>query len=363
MVVFLQLTLFCRTDRLMLPVMKKDKITENIGKKLGIPGIVGLLAGRLSGSELNSLLLDVFSTKLSGLSPAMLLKQYEENRFVHPAGTDMIGLLKLELRVLEFLRDHHFLPVELSPAAQLGSCSVVGPVDQKKIVSATRNVELLADATNAIALHVALLKKSLAGGGGGGGIHGGDGEVRSGDAEVRSRDSEAADETMRFCTVHRHVRTQELKVKGHTAHFKVGCMLSSGVDRGSCGWETTNLGEHMLTLYQLIRGIFGVAGKIWFRLWERGGYEDRQLLMERVVGHLGKTMGDIPVIREDAPGPNTYYTGIQFKMMIGVDGTDMEIADGGFVDWTQQLLGNRKERLLISGFGLEMLYKLQNGVL
>jgi len=27
--------------------------------------------------------------------------------------------------------------------------------------------------------------------------------------------------------------------------------------------------------------------------------------------------------------------------------------DGGFTDWTQQLLSNRKERLLISGMGSE----------
>jgi len=31
------------------------------------------------------------------------------------------------------------------------------------------------------------------------------------------------------------------------------------------------------------------------------------------------------------------------------------IADGGFVDWTQRLTGNRKERLLISGFGVDRL--------
>jgi len=42
---------------------------------------------------------------------------------------------------------------------------------------------------------------------------------------------------------------------------------------------------------------------------------------------------------------------------------EWEIADGGFVDWTQRLLGNRKERLLISGFGLELLVKMKNGFL
>jgi len=50
------------------------------------------------------------------------------------------------------------------------------------------------------------------------------------------------------------------------------------------------------------------------------------------------------------------------KMIIEINDREIEIADGGFVDWTQQLLGNKKERLLISGFGLDLLYKLQNGM-
>ena len=36
-------------------------------------------------------------------------------------------------------------------------------------------------------------------------------------------------------------------------------------------------------------------------------------------------------------------------------GERLELVDGGFTDWTQQLLGNRKERLLITGIGLERL--------
>jgi hypothetical protein len=42
---------------------------------------------------------------------------------------------------------------------------------------------------------------------------------------------------------------------------------------------------------------------------------------------------------------------------------EFEIADGGLVDWTQQLLNNKKERFFISGFGLEILNKLEEGLL
>jgi hypothetical protein len=33
----------------------------------------------------------------------------------------------------------------------------------------------------------------------------------------------------------------------------------------------------------------------------------------------------------------------------------MEVGDGGFVDWTARLLGNRRERLLISALGVDRL--------
>lgn len=90
------------------------------------PSIVDQLSGQLSGSELSSLLLEVFNQRIKKIPPALLLKLYQANRLVHPAGTDMIELLTLECRTLEFLRDYSFQPIELSPAAQLGSCSIAG---------------------------------------------------------------------------------------------------------------------------------------------------------------------------------------------------------------------------------------------
>jgi hypothetical protein len=50
-----------------------------------------------------------------------------------------------------------------------------------------------------------------------------------------------------------------------------------------------------------------------------------------------------------------YYIDLCYKIYATIDGQRLEIADGGFVDWTQRLTGNRKERLLIGGFGLDRL--------
>jgi hypothetical protein len=51
------------------------------------------------------------------------------------------------------------------------------------------------------------------------------------------------------------------------------------------------------------------------------------------------------------PRKPAYYDAATFG--ISLDGT--EIVEGGLVDWTQTLLGDRKERLVVSGIGIDLL--------
>jgi hypothetical protein len=306
-----------------------NEIIRAIEQKVGIPGLAGLLAERLSGSELNSLLLEVFSERLKDTPPEVLLKQYQANRFVQPAETDMVRGLHLELRTLEFLRACAFQPIELSPAAQLGSCSILGTVSQDKIISATRSTEILADATNSLALHIAGLKKS------------------AGNKE----------DVLRFCTVHRHLRTQQWKEKGFTPHFKIGCLVSSGRDSGDYRFEASHLSEHIRALDHLLREVFGIK-RLRIKLQKRDGYPNPDRLLQTVADQLKKEQSALAITTEEPANGNNYYKGIQFKVIIEIKDRELEIADGGFVDWTQKLLGNNKERLLISGFGLSLLDQL-----
>jgi hypothetical protein len=48
-----------------------------------------------------------------------------------------------------------------------------------------------------------------------------------------------------------------------------------------------------------------------------------------------------------------YYRRACFKVNAVIGRELIEIADGGFTDWTERLLGDRHERLLISGAGLD----------
>jgi hypothetical protein len=56
---------------------------------------------------------------------------------------------------------------------------------------------------------------------------------------------------------------------------------------------------------------------------------------------------------QDRPSGRGYYSGLCCKVYATYDGVTLEVGDGGVVDWTQQLLANRKERLFTSGLGLD----------
>ena len=314
-------------------------IVDKILDRAGEAHVLSLLAENLSGTELNSLLLEVFNQRTSRQSPAQLLKHYQTNRFVKPADLPVLEMKQTELDLLKIFQKYLFEPIELSPVAVLGTCSVVAPADQKKILSALRGTEVLADATNAMALHISDLKKQ------------------------KLWTPKNPLEKLRLATIQRHVRTQSISGKGFTPHFKIGCMVTSGLDEGNFGFEKEALTEHILAMKAIFREYYKVE-HLSFRLICRGGYTDSIKLASEikrfVQQHYPETAIEIVEKSEKEIG---YYKGIQYKVDIKWGDKTFEIGDGGFVDWTQQLLQNKKERLLITGFGFEFMYRIMHGML
>ncbi len=58
-------------------------------------------------------------------------------------------------------------------------------------------------------------------------------------------------------------------------------------------------------------------------------------------------------VQTDREGARSYYPGLSFSLDHGETGQNL--ADGGIVDWTAQLLANRRERCIISGCGVDRL--------
>src|SRR4030095_5945087 len=130
-------------------------ISKLIAEKKGYTKLLAELSDNLSGSELNSLLLELFRSRSRKVTPGELSKQFEKNRFVHASSVDPIDFKEFELRSLKLVKDRGFVPITLSPLTVFGTCSAVGFVDQNNIMTALRGTEVVADATNVLALLIA----------------------------------------------------------------------------------------------------------------------------------------------------------------------------------------------------------------
>jgi hypothetical protein len=310
-------------------------ISKVIDQRVGNDSLIEMLSEHLTGSEITSILLEVFSRRTKKLTAPELLKLYSANRFVQPAETNYLKLLERSINVLKVFEQHGFESIQLSPVSQLGTSSVIACVDQDKVLSTLRNCEVLSDATNALALYISHLKKN-------------------------SINPGRQNEHLKYSSVQRHVRTQPIDIKGFSPHFTIGCLVSSGSDTGSFAFETKAIGEHFMALHEMLKKIFQID-TAYFKLQKRNGYSDQFISV--IHKYLSDTFPELVVKIEPETSNNNYYNGIQFKTVIIVKGQEIEIADGGFVDWTQKLLNNRKERLCISGFGLELLNKFEEGLI
>lgn len=253
----------------------------------------------LPGSDLTSLLLALARRRAGALSGADVLRQYRSDRFVAPSSVPFPVLRAAEDRLLAALPSS-FSVLGLAPVAPLGTCSAVAEMDQNNILSTMRGTEVAADPTNALALEAALLRQ-------------------------------AGPDDVRLAAVQRVVRAQLFGGAGRFAHFTLFAAVSAGRDRGSLAFEHEHFAEHIAFLRE-------ACGDVEFRVTVL----DPQFEVVR---------GDLPAEPSRRTG---YYQGLCFKVFR--DG--VEIGDGGFVDWTARLTGNRKERLLISGVGVDRLATL-----
>ena len=169
-----------------------DNISNLIAKKTGHSNLLDDLSEKLSASELNSLLLELFRRRTKKITPAELLSQFIKNRFAAPSAIDTIDFKEFEIRCLGLAKNKGFLPVTLSPLTVLGTCSAVGFVDQNNVVTALRGTEVVSDATNVFALLMA--------------------------QEFKEKKNISL---IKYAAAHRHVRSQALSNAAFTPHFSI----------------------------------------------------------------------------------------------------------------------------------------------
>src|SRR5688572_4057703 len=106
---------------------------ERLLREARVEGVLEALTERLAPSDLQSLMLEVYSRVAAKGTPKKLVDQYERDRFVRPSVVDVRILGELD-RIAWQLLPSGYQALELSPLCPLGTNSVVATVSQNKVV-------------------------------------------------------------------------------------------------------------------------------------------------------------------------------------------------------------------------------------
>ncbi|MCA9835813.1 MAG: hypothetical protein KC422_02825 [Trueperaceae bacterium] len=308
-----------------------SNVTERIERDLGIDGLVSRLVS-LSPTDLQSLLLEVYQGQSQKKSAPDVLTDYLQNRFVRPAAIQSKILLELNTLFLEQL-PQSFEVLELSPVCPLGTTSVVAELDQDWSVSTSRNTEVVSDATNVLALEAAVRRKT---------------QLK---ANAKSL------ELIHLAANHRFLRPQFYNNPKFLPHFQMISLVSAGRDRGNLSFEIEALLEHLRFYLAALRAFLGEAYRLEVQLTDFHAYDRSQWLEAQLLQVLADEFPEVSCrFKPERESGRNYYRDLCFHLYLtDTLGNAYQIADGGSVDWTANLLSNAKERLLISGLSSERL--------
>lgn len=292
------------------------------------PGMLDALVERLSPADLQTLMMAVYRRRAAAVTPAHLLRRYERDRFTALSPVDAGDLARLTLLAHECLTRHGFTGLAPAPVCPLGTASAVATVSQDKVVTTVRGTEVVSDVTNVLALECALRRRDL---------------LRA-DARSRTR--------VRLGAVQRVLRAQPFG-PGMTPHFALLGLCTAGRDEGSFGFEVETLVEHVGVHLDVLRGL----GRVRVGFTDLTGGRRRTALRERVLDRLAPEHPGVAFGFDDGRVTGRgYYAGAAFGIDVTTpEGEVVNVGDGGFTTWTGALLGNAKERLLVSGLGVERL--------
>ncbi|MFD6261043.1 hypothetical protein ACFWFK_07910 [Micromonospora chalcea] len=268
----------------------------------------------LPSADLRTLLLGVARDRAGAVRPAQVLRRWHEDRFVRPSAADPRALSRVEGRIWSLLPPD-VAGVELSPVAPLGTCAAVAPVSQHRIVSTVRGTEVVSDPTNALAVEAAARRRQ-------------------------------ADE-VHLAATHRVLRAQDFR-PGTSAHFRLCALVSTARDSGSGRTEARMLVRHLAFWRAVLADLVPAATpRLHVTVLD-------EVVRDRLADTVRPMLGDGPVPLHDEPERQRgrgYYRGAALQVTVG----GWEIGDGGFTDWTARLLGDAKERCLISCLATERL--------
>jgi hypothetical protein len=143
-----------------------------------------------------------------------------------------------------------------------------------------------------------------------------------------------------------------------TAHFGIFCLATGGPDTGSFTFELEQLMDHLNIHFSVYSNEFDLnKERLLLKIFLK---EKNEIFHQRLKDSI-KNISDPTIVQiERQLDPGDYYKLVQFKFFLVRNGQEVNLSDGGFVDWTQKLIPNKKHRLIISGVGTELIHKMQS---
>lgn len=277
------------------------------------------LATKLSGSELQSVMLEVLHVRASARTPSEVLAQYGRDGFCRPATVDLRTSVELDAHLLEAATG--FEAIELSPVAPLGACSTVALTHQNRVLSALRGTEVVSDPTNVLALECALRLRA------------------------------APDTPVHLATSQRVIRAQPVpKLPGYAPHFRIFVLASAGAESQGHGFTVDAMTLHVRTMLGALDRLEQNGYAFGARRVDILATAERATLGDRIAESLGAMASRKPL-------EHAYYSGgLRYMLWVTApEGVEVPLVDGGAFDWLTRLASNRRAVYVASGTGAQLM--------
>jgi len=308
------------------------KIIRRIEREAGVPNLSRILAERVGPTDLQSLLLEVYRRRVKHRKPSAVLSDYVSSGFTSPSDCDPLRLLEWD-RIAVSRLPEGFSMIELSPVSPLGSVSCFAPISQDWVFTTIRNIEVVADSTNILALECARQRQQI----------------------TKSKGTIAT--PIHLACSHRVVRAQRYRGAGVQQHFRIFSLCSAGRNTGNLAFELYAVMKHIQFYLDALRDFLGSDVRLRVAIIDLSPDSHEDTIFNALLSNLRKQFKDIDISLEKARVRETdYYGNLRFHVYASATrGHELELVDGGDTNWTQKLLNNAKERLVISGIGSERL--------
>ena len=290
---------------------------ERVARREGVGDLLDQFAG-LSPSDRTSVLMALMARAAQQVSASEVMARYATDRFVRPGVVGLSEMRHVEDHLLGHLGDDVELVV-LAPTVPFGTHRVLGATPQDNVVTTTRTSEVAADATTGLALEAAARRRALL------------------------ASSPKSSEVVDLATAQRVTRTQQPVGPTQFAHFGLAGRVTAGRDVGSHRFERESIVAH-ITDWRRGLAACGLAAVAVTVTDFSGRFGDT---CARIAEATGATVDQR---RERGRG---YYDPLAFQIDVVIDGEHIDVGDGGNVGWGAKLLSNGKERMTISGVGVD----------